>query len=70
VSSFLNASSCYLENRLLSSDLIMIRNNAEDHGVHVDDLGGAQDKKGWPNRVRSPTHFEFDSVSKSKTSTC
>jgi hypothetical protein len=48
VSSFLNASSCYLENRQLSNDLIM-RNNGEDHGVHVDELGGAQDQKGRPN---------------------
>jgi hypothetical protein len=46
VSSFLNASSCYLENRLLPNDLIIIRNNGEDHGVHVGMLGGAQDQKG------------------------
>jgi hypothetical protein len=25
--------------------------------------------KGQPNRVRGPTHFEFDAVSESKTST-
>jgi hypothetical protein len=48
VSSFLNASSCYLENRQQSNDLIM-RNNGEDYGVHVDELGGAQDQKGRPN---------------------
>jgi hypothetical protein len=47
----------------------MIRNNGEDHRVHVNELGGAQDQKGRPNRVRIPTHFEFDSVSESKTST-
>jgi hypothetical protein len=54
VISFLSASSCYLENRLLSTDLIMIGNNGDDHGVHVDELGGAQDQKGWPNRVSNP----------------
>jgi hypothetical protein len=63
VSSFLKASSCYLENQQLSNDLIMIRNNREDHGVYVDDLGGAQDQKGLPNQIRSPTHFEFGSQS-------
>jgi hypothetical protein len=69
VSSFLNASSCYLENQLLSNDLIIIIDNGEDHGVHVNELGGAEDQKGQPNRVRRLTHFEFDSVLESKTST-
>jgi hypothetical protein len=47
----------------------MIRNNGEDNEVHVDELGGTQDQKGQPNRVRGPTHFEFDAVSEPKTST-
>jgi hypothetical protein len=46
----------------------MIKNNGEDHGVHVDELGGAQDHKGWSNELEAQPN-EFDVVLESKTST-
>jgi hypothetical protein len=46
VSSFLSTSFYDLENRLLSNEYILIRNEGEDQGMHGEELGVGQGKQG------------------------
>ena len=45
VSSFLSNVYCEFENRLLSNDLIVLRNKEEDHQRRGEDLGGVKDQR-------------------------
>jgi hypothetical protein len=45
VNSFLYSSANNLENRLLTNDLIVIRNQGVDHGGHVGHQEGAQEPR-------------------------
>ena len=68
VSSFLSNSFCEFENRLLSNDLIILRNEGEDLQVHGEGFEGVEDQQGCPDQDGGPNRSEFVSVSDSKNS--
>jgi hypothetical protein len=72
VNSFLCLSINDLENRLLSNDLIVIRNQGVDHGEHTGHQEGAEEPRKYAQQGGSPSQFgiqesDFESNSKSRT---
>ena len=68
VSSFqINLSSGF-ENKLLPSDLIIVRNHGDDEEDVGEDIGGVVDQQGQPSRVGGPIQVEFESASESRSS--
>jgi hypothetical protein len=68
VSSFLSTSTYDFENRLLSNDYIVIRNQEEDQEMHVEGLGGVEIQQGSASQVGDPIQVDFDSTSESRSS--
>jgi hypothetical protein len=67
VNSFLCSSANDLENRLLPNDLIVIRNQGEDHGGHVGHQEGAGEPKNTHNKVEVQANLESRSLTLSPT---
>jgi hypothetical protein len=68
VISFLRNYSCAFESSMLPNDLIILRNEGEDHQGRGKDLGGVEDQRGRPDQDGSPNWFDFVSVSDSRNS--
>jgi hypothetical protein len=47
---------------MLPNDLIVLRNEGEDHQGSGKDLGGVKDQRGRPDQDGSPNWFDFISV--------
>ena len=68
VSSFqINLSSGF-ENKLLTNDLIIVRNHGDDEEDVGEEFGGMVDQQGQPSRVGGPIQVEFESASESRSS--
>jgi hypothetical protein len=70
VNSFLCSSVYNIESRLLHNDLIVLRNQEEDHGGHTEHQEGAGEPRRCAREGRKPIQFgiaEFESNSESKT---
>ena len=65
MSSFLSNVYCESENRLLSNDLIVLRNKGEDQQGRGEGLGGVEDQQGRPDQDGGPA-IDFVSVSDSR----
>jgi hypothetical protein len=68
VSSFLSDPFYTFENRLLSNDVILIKNIGEGHEELRGSGGGDDDQPGHPIEVGGLTQHEFESASVSRTS--
>jgi hypothetical protein len=66
MSSFLSTSTYDFENRLLSNNYIMIRN--QDQEMHVEGLGGVEVQQGSANQVGDPIQVDFESISEFRSS--
>jgi hypothetical protein len=58
VSSFLSDSFQCFENRLIPSDIIMLRNIRDDHEVLEERCGGEEDHQGCPGQARGLVHVQ------------
>src|SRR5207247_9346367 len=67
VNSFLCSSSCENENRLLSNDVLVLRNEGEGHGVLMEYQGRAGEQEGRAPRVGSQVQLNFESTSESRS---
>jgi hypothetical protein len=70
VNSFLCSSACNIESRLLPNDLIVLRNQGEDHGGQTEHQDGAGEPSRCAREGGEPIQFgiaEFESNSESKT---
>jgi hypothetical protein len=70
VNSFLCPSAYNIESRLLSNDLIVLRNQGEDHGGQTDHQEGAGEPRRRAREGGEPIQFEiaeFESNSESRT---
>jgi hypothetical protein len=68
VSSFLSTSFYDFENRLLSNDYIMIRNEGENQGIRGEDLGVGQGQQGTSKTLGGPIQLNFESTLESRRS--
>jgi hypothetical protein len=67
VSSSLSDSFHCFENRLIRSDIIMLRNIRDDHEVLEERCGGKEDHQGCPSQARGLVQVEFEFVSTDRT---
>jgi hypothetical protein len=70
VNSFLFSSAYNIENRLLPNNLIILRNQGEDHGGQTEHQKGAGEPRGRAREGGEPIQFgiaEFESNSESRT---
>jgi len=67
VSSFLSNSLYEFENRLLSNNYVVLRNQGEDQETHRGGLGGVEDQQGCPSKDGGPNQVDFESVSESRS---
>ena len=68
VSSFQMNLSCGFENKLISNDLIIVRNHGNDDEDIVEEFRGVVDHQGRPSRLGDPIQVELESASESKSS--
>src|SRR5438128_3841803 len=67
VNSFLCSSSCENENRLLPNDVLVLRNEGEEHGVLMEYQGRAGEQRGRALPVGSRVQLNFESTSESRS---
>ena len=56
------------ENKLLSNDLIIVRNHGDDEEDVTEEFGGMVDQQWQPSGVGGPIQVEFESASESRSS--
>jgi hypothetical protein len=68
VSSFLSNPFYTIDNRLLTNDVIFLRNIGEAHEKDGGSNGGKDEQQGCPIEAEGPVQHEFESASVSRTS--
>ena len=68
VSSFLSDPFHTFENRLLSNDVILLRNIGEGHEELGERHRGGEDQQGRPTQAGGPVQLKLDSISGSRIS--
>ena len=56
------------KNKLLSNDLIIVRNHGDDEENVGEEFGGLVDQQGHPHRVGGPIQVELESALESRSS--